>query len=90
MVPARRLNQPAIPASLSGSPPPSLPISLPLSWGIGYLIGMMSFRAALPLILSPWAVLGWLFLVAAGSVGASAYPARQAAQLTVRETLAYV
>jgi len=51
---------------------------------------MMSFRAALPLILSPWAVFGWLVLVVAGSIAASVYPARQASRLTVRETLAYV
>lgn len=68
----------------------AVPLSLPLTWGLGYLVGMMSFRAALPLILSPWAVFGWLILVIAGSIGASAYPARQASRLTVRETLAYV
>ena len=68
----------------------AVPLSLPLSWGVGYLVGMLSFRAPLPLILSPWAVFGWLFLVVVGSIGASAYPARQASLLTVRETLAYV
>ena len=38
----------------------AVPLSLPLSWGIGYLVGMLSFRAPLPLILSPLAVVGWL------------------------------
>ena len=67
----------------------AVPLSLPLSWGVGYLVGMMSFRAPLPLILSPWAVLIWLIVILVGSIGASAYPARQAARLTVRETLSY-
>ncbi len=62
----------------------AVPLSLPLTWGLGYLVGMMSFRAALPLMLSPWAVFGWLILVVTGSIGASAYPARQASRLTVR------
>lgn len=68
----------------------ALPLSLPLSWGVDYLVGMMSFRAALPLILSPLAVFGWLLLVMVGAVFASYYPARQASRLTIRETLAYV
>jgi putative ABC transport system permease protein len=67
----------------------AVPLSLPLSWGVGYLVGMMSFRAPLPLILSPWAILIWLIVILVGSIGASAYPARQAARLTVRETLSY-
>ena len=68
----------------------AVPLSLPLSYGVGNLVGMMSFRSPLPLILSPWAVLGWLALVVVGSIGASAFPARQASRLTVRETLAYI
>jgi len=68
----------------------AIPLSLPLSWGIGYLVGMLSFRSPLPLILSPSAVVVWLILIIVGSIGASFYPARQASCLTVRETLAYV
>jgi putative ABC transport system permease protein len=68
----------------------AVPLALPLSWGIGYQVGTLSFRSPLPLILSPWAVFGWLILVVLGSIGASAYPARQASRLTVRETLAYI
>lgn len=68
----------------------AVPLSLPLSWGVGYLVGMLSFRASLPLILSPMAVFGWLLLVLIGAVAASFYPARQASRLTIRETLAYV
>ncbi len=68
----------------------AVPLSLPFSWGVGYLVGMLSFRAPLPLILSPWAVFGWLLIVALGAMGASYLPARQASRLTIRETLAYV
>ncbi|MFZ5923021.1 MAG: FtsX-like permease family protein [Chloroflexota bacterium] len=68
----------------------SLPLSLPLSFGIDYLIGMMSFRSPLPLVVSPIGLAVWVTLIIAGSIAASAYPAQQASRLTVRETLAYV
>jgi putative ABC transport system permease protein len=68
----------------------SLPLSLPLSFGIDYLIGMMSFRSPLPLVISPVGLAVWVTLIIVGSITASAYPAQQASRLTVRETLAYV
>jgi putative ABC transport system permease protein len=68
----------------------SLPLSLPLSFGIDYLIGMMSFRSPLPLVISPVGLAVWVTLIIVGSIAASAYPAQQASKLTVRETLAYV
>ncbi|MBI5933416.1 MAG: ABC transporter permease [Chloroflexi bacterium] len=68
----------------------ALPLSVPLSLGIGYMIGMMSFRSPLPLIVSPIGLLIWSLVLVVGSTAASAYPARQAARLTVRETLAYI
>ena len=68
----------------------AVPLSLPLSWGVGFLIGMLSFRSPLPLILSPLAVFGWLLLVVIGAIAASFYPAKQASRLTIRETLAYI
>jgi putative ABC transport system permease protein len=68
----------------------SLPLSLLLSYGIGYLIGMMSFRSPLPLIVSPMGLVIWFLVLVIGSIVASAYPAKQASKLTVRETLAYV
>ncbi|MBK9601505.1 MAG: FtsX-like permease family protein [Anaerolineales bacterium] len=68
----------------------ALPLSIPLSLGIGYLIGMMSFRSPLPLIVSPMGLVIWLSVIVVGSIAASAYPAQQASRLTVRETLAYV
>ena len=68
----------------------ALPLSIPLSLGIGYLIGMMSFRSPLPLIVSPAGLVIWLSVIVVGSIAASAYPAQQASRLTVRETLAYI
>jgi putative ABC transport system permease protein len=68
----------------------ALPLSIPLSLGIGYMIGMLSFRAPLPFIMSPAGLGIWLAVIIIGSVAASAYPAGQAARLTVRETLAYI
>ena len=68
----------------------ALPLSLPLSYGIGSLIGSLSFRSPLPLIVSPMGLIIWLFIILIGSMAASAYPARQASRLTVRETLAYI
>jgi len=68
----------------------AVPLSVPLSAGIDYSIGLMSFRSPLPLIVSPLAVFGWLVIVFVGATAASFYPARQAARLTIRETLAYI
>lgn len=65
-------------------------ISLPLSEAVGRLIGNLSFRSPLPLVLSSLAVVIWLMVIVLGSIAASAYPARKASQLTIRETLAYV
>jgi len=44
----------------------------------------------LPLIVSPMGLMIWFLILVVGSIAASAYPAQQAARLTVRETLAYV
>ncbi|MBI5965895.1 MAG: FtsX-like permease family protein [Chloroflexi bacterium] len=68
----------------------ALPLSIPLSYGIGYLLGMMSFRSPLTLVISPAGLVIWFLLLVVGSIAASAYPAQQASRLTVRETLAYV
>jgi putative ABC transport system permease protein len=68
----------------------ALPISIPLTYGIGYLVGTMSFRFPLPLVMSPAGLGIWLAVIVIGSIAASAYPAKQAAQLIVHETLAYI
>jgi putative ABC transport system permease protein len=68
----------------------ALPLSIPLSYGIDYLLGMMSFRSPLTLVISPIGLAVWFVVLVVGSIAASAYPAQQASRLTVRETLAYV
>jgi putative ABC transport system permease protein len=65
-------------------------ISLPLSFGVGYMIGSLSFMVPLSLIVSPTALVTWLVVIVLGSIAASAYPAWQASRLTIRETLSYV
>ncbi len=65
-------------------------VSLPLSFGMGAYLGEMSFRSPLPLMIAPLGLGLWLAILILGSTAASAVPARQAANLTVRETLAYV
>lgn len=64
-------------------------ISIPLTLAIGNLIGNMSFKAPLPLIVSPAAIVTWLAIILLGSLAASALPARKASQLTIRETLSH-
>jgi putative ABC transport system permease protein len=68
----------------------AIPLSLPLSWGVDYMVGMMSFRSPLPLILAPIGLLSWFAVILIGSIAASAYPARQASRLTIRETLSCI
>lgn len=65
-------------------------LSLPVSLYVGRLIGNLSFKTPLSLVLSPMAVVIWLTIIVLGSIAASAYPAWQASRLTIRETLAHV
>ena len=68
----------------------AFPLSIPISLGIDYLIGMMSFRSPLPLVVSPMGLMIWFLILFVVSIAASAYPAQQASRLTVRETLTYI
>ncbi len=65
-------------------------ISLPLSFGVGSMLGNLSFMVPLSLIISPTALLIWLIVIVLGSIAASTYPAWQASRLTIQETLSYV
>ncbi|GIW07545.1 MAG: hypothetical protein KatS3mg060_2350 [Dehalococcoidia bacterium] len=60
-----------------------------LSALVGTLVGGAIFGAPLPLVVSPLALLAWLAVALLGSAAASAFPARAASRLTIRETLAY-
>jgi putative ABC transport system permease protein len=61
-----------------------------LSSLLGGLVGSWLFQEPLPLVLSPAALLIWLAIVLLGSAAASAYPARIATRMTIREALAYM
>jgi len=63
--------------------------AVPLSALVGAIIGTMAFRAQLPLVLSPVAVISWLGIVVVFSAAATAVPALRASRITVREALAY-
>ena len=64
-------------------------LSLPLSSAVGRFVGNLAFRSPLPLSISAMAAFTWLLFVVLRAVAASAYPARKASRLTIRETLAY-
>jgi putative ABC transport system permease protein len=61
-----------------------------LSSLLGGLVGSWLFQEPLPLVLSQAALLIWLAIVLLGSAAASAYPARIATRMTIREALAYM
>ena len=63
----------------------SIPITVVLCWGVG----MAMLTAPMPSTFVVDGILVWLLLTVFLSIIASALPARQAARLTVRDTLAY-
>ena len=65
----------------------AIPLSIPISAGVGSVLASIS-NQPLSLTLSPTAAGLWLALVLVASAAASFLPARRAAQLTVRQTLA--
>ena len=65
----------------------SVPLSIPISIGVGNVLASISDQP-LQLTLSPAAAGLWLGIVLLASAAASLYPARQAARLTVRRSLA--
>lgn len=69
--------------------PLALLVGVPLGYSIGQLVGTLSFGLPLPLTVSPEAIAIWALILAGGSILASLTPARQAARLTIRQTLAY-
>jgi putative ABC transport system permease protein len=64
-------------------------LSLVLSYFIGNLIGNMSFKTSLPLVVSLKAVIIWIVVILIGSVIATLYPAKRANKITTREALTY-
>lgn len=70
--------------------PVALTVSVPLGYGVGALVGTLSFGLPLPLAFSGTALLIWLVILFGGSVAASLWPALTATRLTIHQTLAHV
>lgn len=65
-------------------------LAIPLAMGLGLINRGMNSGLSLPILFSPSAALIWLVGVVGLSVAASAMPARRAARLSIRDTLAFV
>lgn len=65
-------------------------LGISLAWGLGSVIGRMSFALSLPLTPSVAAIGAWALTVVCLSALASLLPARRAARITVREAVNHV
>lgn len=68
----------------------AIALGLMLAWGLGTVIGRMSFSLSLPLTPSVMAMGWWLLTAICLSALASGLPARRAARITVREAINHV
>ncbi len=75
-------------AALISIPWACLP-GLLLSYYLGRLIGEMAFRTPLALSISYGALAIWTFIIVAGSIVATIYPAIRAVRISTREALSY-
>lgn len=64
-------------------------VSIPFTYGLSYIVSLAVFETPIEVIFTYTGYGIWLALVLALSVIASIVPARNAAQLTIREVLAY-
>ena len=66
-------------------------VALAVPWTalVGSVVGNLAFRVPLPLVMSPTAVVIWPIAAVLFSALATAFPARRACRMTVREALAY-
>lgn len=62
-------------------------LTVPATWSLDRFLSAQGFISAM-FVISPLAIAGWLAVVVIGSAVASFLPARRAARLTVRESLA--
>ncbi len=67
----------------------SIVVSFPLSSVVAYGVGVAVFQVPMSASFSPVGVAAWLVLVVVISTVASLIPARRAAQISIREALAY-
>lgn len=65
----------------------ALPLSMALSAYVSDLVGMLSFRVPLSLVVSRAAIFQWTTLLLAGTMCASLAAARAASKMTIREAL---
>lgn len=65
----------------------ALPLSMALSAYVSNLVGMLSFRTPLSLVVSPLAIFQWTMLLFVGVLFASLLAARSANKMTIREAL---
>lgn len=63
--------------------------AVPLTAAVGSLVGTRGLHVALPLVIAPAVVAGWLLLAAAVAALACVWPARAALRPAVRDVLAY-
>jgi putative ABC transport system permease protein len=68
----------------------AIALALPLTALLDAMIGSLGFVAPLPFSVSPPAMVAWLLLVMAVSLGAAWLPARRAAGLRVAQALVQV
>jgi putative ABC transport system permease protein len=64
-------------------------LAVPWTALVGTVVGNLAFRVPLPLVMSPTALVIWLIAAVLFSALATAFPARRASRMTVRESLAY-
>lgn len=64
-------------------------LSFPFTYGLSYIVSVAVFQTPIPLVFTYMGYAIWLALVLTLSTLASILPARNAAQLTIREVLAY-
>jgi ABC-type lipoprotein release transport system permease subunit len=67
----------------------ALPFSYPAAQALGNMVGNLLLRAPLDFAYSMEGAVNWLLIVIGLSALASLLPALRAAQISVRETLAY-
>ena len=64
-------------------------LAFPLSLGLNYILGLTLLRVPLIHIFPLWGIFLWLAVIIVLAIIASLIPARNAARISIRETLAY-
>jgi len=64
-------------------------LAIPITFALDAATGQMFIRSALDFFMSPAAIAGWLLLAVVLAAVSSFHPARRAAQLAIKEALAY-